>query len=70
MLVVPAVKPVATPEADTEATAGLLDSQVTDLSVALDGETVAEMFRVEPTTTEEFLGATDTPVTATVLRPL
>jgi hypothetical protein len=70
MTVVPAVMPVATPVLDTEATAGTLETQVTDLSVASVGETVGTMLRVEPTATVEFIGETVTPVTGTVLRPL
>ena len=45
----PAAFAVTRPEEDTVATEVLLDDQVTDLSVALDGETVAVRVLVLPT---------------------
>jgi hypothetical protein len=70
MVQVPAATGVTTPEALTVAMRGLLVAQVTDLFVAEVGATVATKLRVAPIATEEVFGATDTPVTGTMLRPL
>ena len=52
MVAVPAALAVTTPEDDTVATDVLLDDQVTDLSVALEGVTVAVSVSVSPTVME------------------
>ena len=48
IVALPAALAVTTPEEDTLATLVLFDDQVTDLSVALDGVTVAVSVRVVP----------------------
>ena len=48
IVALPAAFAVTTPEVDTVATLVLFDDQVTDLSVALDGVTVAVSVRVVP----------------------
>jgi len=63
----PALTPVTTPEELTVATEVLLEDQVTDLLVALDGETVAVSVVEPPTETEVEVGETETPVADTVL---
>ena len=49
IVALPAAFAVTTPEVDTVATLVLFDDQVTDLSVALDGVTVATRVWVSPT---------------------
>ena len=49
IVAVPAAFAVTTPEDETAATEVLLEDQVTDLSVALDGVTVADSVWVSPT---------------------
>lgn len=62
----PADLAVTTPEEDTVATDVLLDDHVTDLSVALDGVTVAVSVWVSPTVIDKDVIFILTPVTATV----
>ena len=52
IVAVPAFFAVTTPEEDTVATVVLFEDQTTDLSVALDGETVAGNVAVWPSTIE------------------
>ena len=67
MFAEPLATAVTTPEASTEATAALLEDQVTALLVALAGLTVAVRACVEPPTVIAFVEPlTDTPVAATV----
>ena len=61
----PAAFAVTTPEEDTVATEVLLEDQVTDLSVAFDGVTVAVKVSVSPTVMERELLFRLTPVTDT-----
>jgi hypothetical protein len=61
---VPATLAVTIPAEDTVATAVLLDDQVTDLSVALDGETVAVNEYVSPSVSVNEVLSRLTPVTA------
>ena len=62
----PAAFAVTTPEVDTVAIDVLLEDQVTDLSVALEGVTVAVSVCVSPTVIERDVLFRLTPVTATV----
>ena len=61
----PAALAVTKPEEETVATEVLLEDQVTDLSVALDGVTVAVSVCVSPTVIESDVLLRLTPVTAT-----
>ena len=65
MVAVPSISAVTTPELDTVATAVLLDDQVTDLSAALEGVTVAVRVCVSPTVIDKDVLSRLTPVTAT-----
>ncbi len=62
----PAAFAVTTPEEETVATDVLLEDQVTDLSVALEGVTVAVNVWVSPTVIDSEALLRLTPVTATV----
>ena len=62
----PAAFAVTTPELETVATDVLLEDQVTDLSVALAGDTVAVSIWVSPTVIDRDVLFRLTPVTATV----
>jgi hypothetical protein len=64
IVVEPDVFAVTTPEDDTVATDVLLDDQITDLSVALDGETVAVNEYVSPSVSVNEVLSRLTPVTA------
>ena len=66
MVAVPAAFAVTTPELETVATEVLLEAQVTDLSVALEGVTVAVSVSVSPTVMERDVLFKLTPVTETV----
>lgn len=70
MTAVPTARALTTPEGDTVAMSGSLVVNETALFVAVAGDTVSTNDRELPTTTEEFRGATVTPVTGTMLRPL
>ena len=63
ILAVPAAFAVTTPEEDTVATDVLSDDQVTDLSVAFEGVTVAVNVCVSPAVMVSALLSKDTPVT-------
>lgn len=65
MVAVPAATPVTTPLALTVAIKGLLEVQVTDLFVALAGETVAVSGMVPAIATLAVVGVTLTPVAGT-----
>jgi hypothetical protein len=65
IVALPADTPVTTPDELTVATALLLVLQVTDLFVALDGNTVAVSCCVPPTFNDAVVGDTLTPVTGT-----
>ena len=62
----PTALAVTTPEDETVATDVLLEDQVTDLSVAFDGNTVAVKDSVSPTVRESDVLFKLTPVTGTV----
>ena len=66
IVAVPAAFAVTTPEEETVATEDLFDDQVTDLSVALDGVTVAVSVCLSPTVKERDVLSRLTPVTETV----
>ena len=66
IVAVPAAFAVTTPEEETVATDVLLEDQVTDLSVAFEGVTVAVRVCVSPTVIESDVLLRLTPVTATV----
>ena len=66
MVAVPADLAVTTPEVETVATDVLLEDQVTALFVALEGETVAVMVAVLPSSRLNEVLSNDTPVTETV----
>lgn len=66
----PTAKALTTPEGETVAMSGSLVVNETVLFAASVGETVAVSDLALPTMTEEFLGATVTPFTGTMLRPL
>lgn len=63
IVAVPAAFAVTTPEEDTVATEVLLEDQVTDLSVAFDGVTVAVKLCVSPTVMVRLVWFRLTPVT-------
>jgi hypothetical protein len=62
----PAAFAVTTPDVDTVATDELLEDHVTDLSVALEGVTVAVSDWVSPTVMDNDVLSRLTPVTETV----
>ena len=64
IVAVPAAFAVTTPDVETVATEVLLEDQVTDLSVALDGVTVADNACVSPTVMVRDVWFRLTPVTA------
>ena len=66
MIAVPAALAVITPDEDTVATLVLLDVHVTDLFVALDGDTVAVSVSVSPTARLRDVLLRETQVTLTV----
>ena len=66
IVVVPTALAVTTPEDETVATEVLLEDQVTDLSVAFDGDTVAVNAWVSPTVIESDVLFKLIPVTGTV----
>ena len=69
ILAFPVAFAVIKPEFDTVATVVLLEEYVTDLSVALLGETVTVNCCVPSTSKDAFVGLTETPVTETVEEP-
>ena len=63
IVTLPAPTAETTPYSFTLATDVLLELQVTDLSVALEGVTLAVRVLVLPATSDKVEGLTDTPVT-------